>query len=235
MTTPSVSVCLPAYNEQASIGEVLDEADRLLRNGRIEYEILVCDDGSRDATAAIIAAASQRIPGLRVLTNPSNMGIHYTFERLYRSATKDFVFLNSTDRQWPTQCLFDLLALADRHDIIVARRKNKHYGAARAAVSLGFNLLPRLAFGVETYDAGAVKLVRREIIERFGLVARSPFSEAERMIRAAGAGYRITAVDVETHPRTAGASSGASPRIVALALRDAAKLWLELRRQATAP
>lgn len=235
MTTPSISVCLPAYNEQASIGEVLHEADQLLRKARIDYEILVCDDGSRDATADIIATASRRIPGLRVLTNPTNMGIHYTFERLYRSATKDFVFLNSTDRQWPTECLFDLLALADRSDIIVARRKNKHYGAARSAVSLAFNLIPRLAFGVETYDAGAVKLVRREIIERFELVARSPFSEAERMIRAAGAGYRIAAVDVETQPRTAGAGSGASPRIVALALLDAAKLWLELRRQATAP
>jgi glycosyltransferase involved in cell wall biosynthesis len=132
---PSVSVCFPAYNEEATVGDVLREAHELLAGSGIDYEILVCDDGSRDRTRAIIEDLVARIPRLRVLAHPRNLGIRATFEHLYAEATKDFVFLNSTDRQWKTALLLQMLPLTSDWDIVVASRRRKPYGIARHVVS----------------------------------------------------------------------------------------------------
>ena len=226
---PSVSVCFPAYNEQATIESVLTEAHELLRASGLDYEILVCNDGSADRTGRIIEETARRLPNIQVLNNPRNMGIHATFERLYHEASKDFIFLNSTDRQWETSTLFELLPLTGAFDIVIAARKNKPYGTIRLFVSWAFNALPTILFGVKTHDAGAVKLVRREIIQRFELVSRSPFSEAERLIRAARAGYRIGFYPVTVLDRQAGRARGASPGAVAEAIKDVVRVWWDLR------
>jgi glycosyltransferase involved in cell wall biosynthesis len=226
---PSVSVCFPAYNEEATIGGVLEEAHGLLAASGLDYEILVCNDGSRDRTGPIVDEIARRIPRLRAIHHPQNRGIHDTFEHLYRESTCEFVFLNSTDRQWDTRILLDMIPLTSEWDVIIASRRRKHYGVARTVISSGFNLLPRLLFGVRTEDAGAVKLVRREIIERCPLVSRSPFSEAERLIRAARAGYRITVRPVMTAPRHTGRSRGVSAALVIESLRDVVRVWWALR------
>jgi len=159
------------------------------------------------------------------------MGIRSTFERLYAEAAKDFVFLNSTDRQWETSVLFDMLPLTGEFDIVIAVRKNKQYRPGRRFVSWAFNIIPSVLFGVRTYDAGAVKLVRREIIERFTLVSRSPFSEAERLIRAARAGYRITMCPVDVSERRTGRARGVSFAVLIEAGRDVCRVWFDLHRR----
>ena len=228
---PSVSVCFPAYNEAEIIQEVLEEAYVLLRDSGLDYEILVCNDGSEDDTGRIIDSLQKRvIPGLRVFHNPVNRGMQCAFQIVYSHACKDFVFGNAVDRQWPTQCLFDLLPFTREYDLIVASRKDKHYGLFRGLVSYTYNIIPRLLFGVETYDAGATKLMRREIIERFTLVSRSPFGEAERMIRATRAGYRITHCPVDTKPRETGQATGAKPSVLLMAMLDVGRVWWTLSR-----
>jgi glycosyltransferase involved in cell wall biosynthesis len=231
LNRPSVSVCFPAYNEEATVGQVLEEASVLLAPSGLDYEILVCNDGSADRTGELIEAMVGRIPRLRALHHPRNLGIHATFEHLYSEARKEFVFLNSTDRQWRTAILFDMLALADDWEIIVASRRAKHYGRVRQFISWGFNRIPLILFGVRTYDAGAVKLVRRAILERFPVVSRSAFSEAERLIRAARAGYRITEYQVDVAPRETGKARGVSFGSVAEAMKDVLRVWRALRRE----
>ena len=227
---PSVSVCFPAYGEEATIAAVLEDASAMLAASGLDYEILICDDGSRDRTLAIARELEPRLPHLRVLSNPKNLGIRATFERLYAEARKDLVFLNSTDGQWPTRVLFELLPRIGEYDIVIASRREKHYGLSRRIVSSVFNRIPELLFGVRTHDAGAVKLVRREIIERLPLLSRSPFTEAERLIRASRAGYRVGAIDVDVAPRRFGRARGVAAGTLCLALGDVARVWWSLRK-----
>ncbi len=229
MNSPSVSVCFPAYNEQETVFAVVTQAHELLAPSGIEYEILVCNDGSSDRTREVIDLLAGSVAFLRVLHNERNLGIRATFERLYSEASKEFVFLNSTDQQWETRILFELLPLAANWDVIIASRKEKHYGVTRSVVSWAFNAIPSVLFGVRTFDAGAVKLMRREIIERFPVVSRSPFSEAERLIRASRAGYRITSYPVTTATREAGKAKGVSLGAVLEALKDVGRVWWSLR------
>ena len=227
---PSVCVCFPAYNEEATIRDVLEEADELLSASGLDYEILVCNDGSADQTGRIIADFARGRPRVRAIQHEHNRGIRDTFEHLYSEARNEFVFLNSTDRQWETRVLFDLLPLTSSWDIVIASRRRKHYSAMRHLVSWAFNFVPRILFGVRTFDAGAVKLARREIIQRFPAVSKSPFSEAERLIKAARAGYRITEYPVVVNPRRTGRQRGASLRSVVMATADIVRVWWDLRR-----
>lgn len=227
----SVSVCFPAYNEESTIGDVLREAHELLSPTELDYEILVCNDGSADRTGAIIDAIAAATPRMRAIHHQRNRGIRETFEHLYAEASKEFVFLNSTDRQWETRILFDMLPLTSDYDVIIASRRHKHYSIVRSVVSWLFNLVPRLLFGVATHDAGAVKLMRREIIVRFPAVSKSPFNEAERLIKAARAGYRIKDFPVDIQPRKSGKARGVTLRSVTAAAADVVRVWRDLRRR----
>jgi glycosyltransferase involved in cell wall biosynthesis len=225
----SVSVCFPAFNEEGTVRDVLVHAHEILSKSALDYEILVCDDGSKDRTPQILDELGATLPKFRVFHNPKNLGIRATFEFLYSQAQKECVFLNSTDGQWKTEILFDVAPMASQWDVIIASRRNKHYSAFRTFVSWGFNLIPRILFGVRTYDAGAVKLMKREIITRFMLVSKSPFTEAERLIRAARAGYRITEYPVDIAPRRSGKAQGVRFKYVWVALMDLFRVFWAIR------
>ena len=138
------------------------------------------------------------------------------------------MFLNSTDRQWQTKVLFDLLPLTRDWDIIVASRRQKHYGAgaARGVMGVQCRAQDRVRCADERRRRG--QAVRREIITRFELVSRSPFNEAERLIRAARAGYRITAVATDTLPRQRGRARGLSRHLLFSAIADVGRVWWSL-------
>ena len=196
--------------------------------------MLVCDDGSTDGTGAVVDDIVARHPQMRGIHHARNQGIRETYEHLYREAAKDFVFLNSTDGQWDTAVLFELLPQTRDWDVIIAARRHKHYPPVRAFISWGFNLIPGMLFGVQTHDAGAVKLVRREIIQRFPLVSRSPFSEAERLIRAARAGYRITITRRTRTPGSGDNRAAPAARLVLEAFVDVWRVWRSLRAESRA-
>ena len=228
---PGVSVCFPAYNEGQTLRSVLEDARTLLAGSGLDYEILICDDGSTDETPAIIRDVAAGDPLIHAWRHDRNEGIFATFEDLYGRAAKEFVFLNSTDEQWETGILLDLLPLTASADVVIASRRDKHYPPVRRAVSWAFNALPALLFGVRIYDAGAVKLMRREIISRCALVSRSPFSVAERLIRAARLGYRIVEYPVDTKPRRGGRGRGSDWRVVRDSAVDLVRVWISIRRE----
>jgi glycosyltransferase involved in cell wall biosynthesis len=226
---PFVSAIFPAYNEEGAIRGVLEEADASLRGAGFTYEIIVCDDGSRDGTRQILQEMAARMPALRVLLHERNQGIQGTLETLYSAARGVRVFHNGSDGQWKTAEVLRMLPLAkDQRTIVIGRRKNKHYGWWRGFVSAMYNFLPRVLFGVRTYDAGSIKLFPRTLLNDVNPRSIGVFREGERLIRAARAGYRIVPIDVDCAPRVAGTAGGARPALVAGAVRDVICCWWRL-------
>jgi dolichol-phosphate mannosyltransferase len=225
-----VSVCVAAYNEAKTVGRVLREVCEVLEHhGHCRFEIIVCDDGSDDGTAAVIEDARAQIPCLRVISHARNAGIRATVEDLYAAARYEWIADVPGDGEWPPSMLVDLLPLTDRWDVIVASRRDKHYRWFRSLVSWTFNAVPWMLFGVRTYDAGACKLMRRELAQNMAIVSRSPFSEAERLVRAADADARITELPVETSVRQFGQSHGVSTGVLMEAVLDVGRVWWALR------
>jgi glycosyltransferase involved in cell wall biosynthesis len=228
MNYPSVSVCFPAYNEEKTVGLVLQSAYNLLKSNQIDFEFIVCNDASKDNTGDIINDFAVGKPEVRVIHHQKNMGIRDTFEELNMTAVNNFVFLNSTDGQWKTESLLKMLPMTVDWDVIIASRIRKPYGFKRLFISWFFNFLPRFLFGVNTFDAGAVKLVKREIIEKIPLISTTPFSEAERLIRAIKAGYRVTEYPVDVEFRKTGKSSAVKWSVLSHTLTDVIRVWFDM-------
>lgn len=226
---PFVSLCFPCFNEEGTIESVLREAYTIMAKSGYKFEILVCNDGSIDQTGKIIDQLKSQFKEMRVLHHTKNHGIQPTFEHLYAESLGRYIFLNSTDRQWDTSIVLDLLKLTDKYDIIVTRRINKPYKAYRKLISSFFNFLPGFLFGVQTFDAGSVKLVKKEVFESLIIISKSPFAEAERLIRASQFGYRITSIPVKVQERAAGKARGARISLVLMSILDLIKCFFEIR------
>jgi dolichyl-phosphate beta-glucosyltransferase len=74
MTTPLLSIVIPAYNEVGRISATLADIARHLANADFEYEILVVNDGSRDATAALVREMCETIKYMTVIDSDENRG-----------------------------------------------------------------------------------------------------------------------------------------------------------------
>lgn len=189
-----------------------------------DFEVVVADDASQDDTAKILQELQQEYPQiLRVITHAENKGIAFTFEELYRAAQKDFFLLIPGDAQYPPELLVECMPLLQQYDIIICRRAIKTYTVYRHIVSQAYRWLPRILFGVDLYDSGSVKCMRRSIVDDVHVQSTSVFVEAERVIRAAKMGYSIGVVDFIPMQRQAGKAQGAKLSIVWSAFIDMLK------------
>lgn len=224
-----LSVVMPVYNEQEALPDVLEETLSTLAASSYRFEIVLVDDASKDRSPQILEEFRGRHPDVvRVLRHEKNKGIMGAFQTLYENARGEFVFLNGSDGQWKTSEALRMMDCRDRYDIVVGRRFDKKYDWRRRVVSSAFNVLPLLMFGVRTYDAGSIKLFRRDVLS-IPLISEGPFREAERLIRASDAGLRIGVIDVEHFNRHGGVASGARFRLIRQSLADLWRCWWALR------
>lgn len=224
-----LSVVMPVYNEAEALPEVLDEALAALAQADYAAEIVLVNDASKDRSPAILDAYQQAHPRIvRVLHHETNRGITAACQTLYGNARGAYIFINGSDGQWKTAEALRMMELRDRFDLIVGRRRLKQYDWRRKFVSGAFNLLPRLLFGVATHDAGSIKLFHRDILQ-IPTISAGPFREAERIIRASDAGWRIGVIDVDHFQRRGGVASGARLSLIQLSIRDLVRCWWDTR------
>jgi len=113
-----LSVVMPARNESLNLPALLGEVDAVLQAVRLPFhEVVVVDDGSADDTAAIAAAA-----GARVVRHDESLGNGAAVKRGIREAKGDWILLLDGDGQHPPAELPAMLALAERHDMVVGSR-----------------------------------------------------------------------------------------------------------------
>lgn len=219
-----ISLVMPAYNEKANIEPViLEHVSMVTKMAAVipRWEIVCVDDGSTDGTAESLRRLASRIPQLRVIRQ-ENQGIFGAVTRGYREARGRYIYSTASDGQWPAENLETMFAaLRAGADLVIGVRTNRRevYTPARRVISFFFNLLPRLLFGVAVEDAGSIKLGKREVFQ-VDLISRSPFFEAERIIRAWHAGLRLDFVPIRFLRRTAGKEKGASVKNIVGSVRD---------------
>lgn len=226
----SLSIVIPAFNEEPSIGRVVAEALQVGAQACSgPLEVLVCDDGSVDGTAAAVAHAAAADQRVRLLRHRRNQGIDATIRTLYAEASHQHVFLISADRQWPMESLIDMAQALERGaDLVVGVRTDKAavYTAYRRLLSYGYERVVR-ALGSPVGDPGSIKLGRTDVL-RIPVSSRGVFAEGERLIRAARAGHLVVGCPVRFERRRAGKALGARPKVVARALADVARVAASL-------
>lgn len=199
----SVSIVSPIYNDKKTAPHVLPILEKLLATSQFtNWEIVLIDDASTDGSRQWVGEYVKGKKHIRLFLHDHNQGIAKTYRELYRRAQNDVVVLFSLDGEWdPTDTMLLAETLVQKnYDIVVGVRRQKSYTVWRRIVSAIYNKVTRLFFGVDTRDAGSIKAMRKEVIEKIPIISKGVFDEAERLIRAKHAGYTVGFVNVGHNP-----------------------------------
>src|SRR5437764_8947731 len=114
-----LSVVIPCYNEEGSIGPFLRE---LAAQARLfsRFEIIVVDDASRDGSAAVIRSLAAELP-LRVITHPRNIGLGAAVRTGFNAATLDWLTYLPGDGHVPAEEVHKFLPYMAAYDLIITR------------------------------------------------------------------------------------------------------------------
>lgn len=113
----SVSVVIPAYNEEKGIGPVLAELARTMKATGWRYEIIVVDDGSSDTTAAVA-----RESGVRVISHKANRGYGAALKSGIRAAAMPWILITDADGTYPSSAIPAILEATPGHEMVVGAR-----------------------------------------------------------------------------------------------------------------
>jgi glycosyltransferase involved in cell wall biosynthesis len=203
---------IPAHNEEVTVAGVVRGHRETARSLAATFELIVCDDGSTDGTWAELQRSCAEIAELRLLRNPSRLGIPPTMKRLYAEAQGEWIYFTPADGQVPAAALEPMWSI-------------------REGAALVVGLLRRI-FRLPVHDIDSVKLYRTEDLRSVPPRSASNFFEAEILITLHTRGRTVREIDIPHRPRIAGIAEGVTPAGALLAMRDVATFtlrWL-LRR-----
>ena len=236
--TRTISFFFPAWNEEEilerTVSAAAEAGDRLVREHEVtDYDILIVNDASTDATGTIADRLATENRHVRVVHHPTNRKLGGALKTGFSEATGDVVLY--TDADLP----FDLL------DVVKAMRLMRIYeadlvsayrfdrtgeGPRRLIYSYAYNHLVQALLGLRVRDANfAFKLVKREVLEKVELRSEGSFIDVELLCKAQAEGFSVIQFGVDYFPRTRGVSTLSSWPVIRKIIREARELYPELR------
>ncbi len=217
----SLSVILPAYNEEALIGQTIFAVMSVLTKWMHDFEVIVVNDGSKDRTADIVAHLAAYDRRIRLVNHTVNQGYGAALVTGFESVTKELAFFMDSDGQFDIGDLARFFPLIEEYGAVLGYRIDRQDTRMRKLNAWGWKQLVRFIFGIRVRDIDcAFKLFRAEFFRTQRLETRGAMINAEILYKLARAGYTYTEVGVQHLPRRAGKATGAKPTVILRALRE---------------
>lgn len=208
-TPPVLSVAAPCFNEAESIANVVAEWISVLNGFDRPSEIVLCNDGSTDETADVLAGLQARHPQLRVINNARNGGYGRALSSAIAATRGKWVITIDSDGQFDLADGLRLLEMAEREgfDCVTGFRERKADTAFRVAADRALNRTVRTMFSIDLRDTNcALKLARGELLRALRIEARGYPTPTEICLRLKARGARIGEAPVSHRERAGGAS-----------------------------
>ena len=223
---PEISVVVPVFDEVDNLRPLLARVAAALR-GR-PFELVLVDDGSRDGSAALIAALEREDARVRGLFHPVNLGQTAAIASGIRAARAPWIATLDADLQNDPADLPRLLLAAGEHDAVVGYRAGRKDTWVRRASSRVANAVRDRVTGDRVTDTGcSLKVFRAEAIRAV------PFFEGMHRFLPTllrWHGFSVIELPVSHHPRTAGRSkNGIGNRLVPALVDLCAVRWMRSR------
>ena len=174
----AVSVVIPCYNEGPRVRHEIELVyEKLCSLGLAAFEIVAVNDGSTDHTGAVLHGIA--LPGFRMVDLPVNRGYGTALKSGIRATIHPWILITDADGTYPVDAIPDLLARADRAEMVVGARNGLRVNIplARRPAKWCLNQLANYLSGFHIPDLNSgLRLMRRDIVDRFEPILPEGFS-----------------------------------------------------------
>jgi glycosyltransferase involved in cell wall biosynthesis len=225
-----LTVFFPAYNDSGTIASMVIAAVQTARRLTSDFEVLLINDGSTDATAAVADELARLYPQLRVVHHPRNRGYGGALRSGFANATKDLIFYTDGDAQYDPREMAQLWdRMDDSVDLVNGYKISRSDPLHRILIGRLYHHAVRLLFGLKVRDVDCdFRLMRRTIFDRVRVEKNSGVICLEMMKKIQDAGFRIGEVPVHHYHRAYGKSQFFNFRRIFRTAMDVMKLWVAL-------
>ena len=231
----SLSIVIPAYNEEANIAQAVRRVSHTAQQLGTDYEIIVVNDGSRDRTGEMVRELAASIPCLKLVEHFPNRGYGGALKAGFAAASKELIAFIPADNQYDFNEIRQLVDQLTPDVVLVSGwRANDVDNFMRQINRWGWNLIIRILFGylLRDIDCG-FKVFRRRALDHIPIQSNGAMLDTEMLAQLRARGHKFAEVPVTHLPRTAGSPTGANLKVVVRAFRDLSRfrlrLWRELR------
>jgi glycosyltransferase involved in cell wall biosynthesis len=230
MSPLRVSLCIPVYNDEATLRELTSRALEMLHRCADEYEIIIVNDASPDSSGKIARELAKEFPNVvHVIHHPLNQNYGGALKSGIRAARYDWICTVDGDSEYDVLDLEKMLKFRNYYVLIVAFRYKKLYSTKRIFISSVYNIVLRWMFRTHFRDISTgIRAFHRSILEDIEVTSDSPFFGAELAIKAMLGGYPVGEIGIQTFPRTLRSGASVSTRNIALTIRDMIRVWREI-------
>jgi glycosyltransferase involved in cell wall biosynthesis len=218
-----LSIIIPVYNEQSTIGDIIERTKAVLQQFGFKNEIIVVDDRSFDKSLEIA-----KYHNIRLYTLKEHLGKGYALRAGFFHAKGNIIVTIDSDGSHKPEELPEVLApiLKDQADLVIGSRYLNHKKvAARKLNAFGvklFNGFIELLTAVAITDSqSGYRAMKRQILNGQKLKSGGYEIESEMLVKTAKGKFRVTEVPISFQQRTYG-RSGVDP------VKDGFKIFLSI-------
>ena len=227
----TLSLVLPAYNEAENIEIVVRRALEVLPQFTTDFEVIVVNDGSRDATPEIIDRLAIEDARIKAVHHPVNRGYGDAVTSGFKASTCEYVMFMDADRQFDIADIRLLSPFVPLFDVVAGFRMERSDPIIRRINAEIFNLAVRILFGVHFRDLDcAFKAFRGDLIRSLELTSSGALINAEIQAKLRRQGATVVQIGVPHYPRVAGTATGGSLKVILRAMRGIVVLWIKMHR-----
>lgn len=234
MSIKNLSVFFPLYNEEGSVEDIVEKAVRILNKEKIDYEILLVNDGSTDKTGQIADELSKKNSNIKVINHEKNLGYGEALKSGFYNAKYDTIVYTDGDGQFDFSEVKKFLEKIEDNDLIIGYRIKRQDPFFRILFKKGWKLSLFTFFGLTLKDVDCgFKMIKKSVLKKIPHLesTRGAMINAELAIKTKKAGFKIEQVGVNHYPRISGKPTGASFKVITRSYIDLLKLWWKLKDQ----
>jgi glycosyltransferase involved in cell wall biosynthesis len=237
--TAGLSIFFPAYNDSGTIASLVITAIRTARRLTPDYEVIVVNDGSADATPEILDELGRLYPDVRIVTHEKNRGYGGALRTGFQTASRELVFYTDGDAQYdPSEVETLWRRMGEDVDLVSGYKISRSDPLHRIVIGRVYHHIVKMLVGLQVRDVDCdFRLMRRSIFERVQLEKDSGVICLEMMKKIQDAGFRIAEVPVHHYHRAYGKSQFFNFGRLWRTAIDVFKLWyaLVIRREHVIP
>ena len=225
-----LSFFFPAYNDGGTIASLVIRAVQAISRLTPDFEVIVVNDGSKDATGEIADELARTYRQVRVVHHQQNRGYGGALRTGFASATKDLIAYTDGDAQYdPSEIEVLWKQLAPEADMVNGYKISRADPLHRIVIGRIYHHTVKFLFRLHVRDVDCdFRLMRREIFDRVRLERDTGVICLEMMRKIQDAGFRIVEVPVHHYHRTHGRSQFFNFRRIFWTGVDVLKLWVQL-------